>query len=115
MVAKGPFVRFAWGVATDRELNHHPANELQGRTFDTMDPVLELRIERQTLTSFAELSASLFTIRTYFLDVAGELSAEERLALGSAIDSMSPESLVYKGLDGSKEEIVGWLASLGLA
>ncbi len=112
MVAKGPFVRFAWGVATDRELNHHPGNEFQGRAFDTMDPVLELRIERQTLTSFAELGASLFTIRTYFLDVGEELSTEERVALGKAIDSMSPESLVYKGLAGSKEAIQGWLSSL---
>lgn len=113
MVAKGPFVRFAWGVATDRELNHHPGNEFQGRAFDTMGPVLELRIERQTLTSFAEIGASLFTIRTYFLDVAEELSGEERVALGKAIESMTPESLVYKGLDGSKEAILRWLGTLG--
>lgn len=113
MVAKGPFVRFAWGVATDRELNHHPGNDFQGRAFDTMDPVLALRIERQTLTSFAELGASLFTIRTYFLDVETELSEEERIALGKAIESMTPESLVYKGLDGSKEAALGWLAAQG--
>src|SRR5690606_12959336 len=57
MVSKGPFVRFAWGVATDRELNHHPKNEFQGRQFDPAKPELQLRIERQTLTSFPEVGA----------------------------------------------------------
>ncbi|MEK7949303.1 heme-dependent oxidative N-demethylase family protein [Luteolibacter soli] len=112
MVEKGPFVRFAWGIGTDRDLNHHPGNEFQGRAFSTTVPVLELRIERQTLTSFPEAGASLFTIRTYFLDVAKEISGEEREALVSAIDSMTAESLAYKGLDGSKEAIKAWLGSL---
>jgi hypothetical protein len=112
MVSKGPFVRFAWGVATDRELNHHPANEFQGRLFDAAKPELDLRIERQTLTAFVEASASLFTIRTYFLDCEKDLSAEERDALDRAIDSMSAESLVYKGLTRTKGPIQAWLRSL---
>jgi hypothetical protein len=112
MIEKGPFVRFAWGVATDRELNHHPANEFQGRQFDAAKPELDLRIERQTLTAFPEAGASLFTIRTYFLDCAKDLNSEERDALGRAIDSMSPESLVYKGLTRTKAPIQAWLRNL---
>lgn len=112
MTFKGPFTRFAWGVATDTELNHHPKNEFQGRQFDAANPGLYLRIERQTLTSFPDVGASLFTIRTYFLDCAKDLSASERDALSRAIDSMTPESLVYKGLTKTKEPIKAWLASL---
>jgi hypothetical protein len=112
MIEKGPFVRFAWGVATDRELNHHPANAFQGRQFDAAKPELDLRIERQTLTSFADAEASLFTIRTFFLDCAKDLSPEERNAFDRAIDSMSPESLQYKGMTRTKESIQAWIRSV---
>ncbi|HYF49881.1 MAG TPA: DUF3445 domain-containing protein [Planctomycetota bacterium] len=112
MVFKGPFVRFAWGLATDRELNHHPANEFKGRLFDPQKPELFLRIERQTITSFPFAGGALFTIRTYFLDCAKDLSAQERAALVSAIGSMTPESLAYKGLAATKEAILKWLRGL---
>ena len=46
------------------------------------------------------------------LDVEAETSREEREALAGAIDSMTPESLVSKGLDGSREAIRGWLNAL---
>jgi hypothetical protein len=113
MTFKGPFTRFAWGVATDTELNHHPKNGFQGRQFDPANPGLFLRIERQTLSSFADVGASLFTIRTYFLDGAKDLTGPERDALIRAIDSMSPESLVYKGMTKTKEPIKAWLRQLG--
>lgn len=112
MVSKGPFVRFAWGVATDTELNHHPANAFQGRAFDPAAPELYLRVERQTITPFREEGASLFTIRTYFLDCKTEMSTEERRALILAIESMSPESLIYKGLHRTKPHVIDWLKSL---
>jgi hypothetical protein len=112
MVFKGPFVRFAWGVATDAELNHHPRNEFKGREFDPQNPELYLRIERQTITSFPFAGGALFTIRTYLLNCATEISPTERTALVSAIESMTPESLAYKGLERTREEIVRWLASV---
>lgn len=112
MVTKGPFVRFAWGVATDRELNHHPRNAFQGRAFDPARPELQVRVERQTLTPFPDLDASLFTIRTYFLDVASELSQDERTQLAAAIRSMSPEQLRYKGLSASRDPILTWIERL---
>jgi len=113
IITKGPFVRFAWGVATDAELNHHPRAEFQGRAFDPQKPELYLRIERQTLHGFAAQQGSLFTIRTYFLNCETELSASERAALASAIQSMTPESLVYKGLAQSREAVLEWLTKIG--
>ena len=111
MVAKGPFVRFAWGVGTDDELNHHPHNAFQGRTFDPSNPRLFLRVERQTISSFPTQSGALFTIRTFFLNCATDLSREERQALAAAIDSMSPESLRYKGLAATQAAITAQLLS----
>lgn len=112
IVTKGPFVRFAWGVATDTELNHHPKNEFQGRAFDPRNPELHLRIERQTLSPFSEEGASLFTIRTYFLNCVTDVSTDERRALIQAIEGMTPESLVYKGLHRTKPAVIDWLKSL---
>jgi len=112
IITKGPFVRFAWGVATDPELNHHPKNEFQGRAFDPAKPELHLRVERQTLAPFADAGASLFTIRTYFLDCTKDISGEERQALVRAIEGMTPESLVYKGLHRAKPAVLDWLNSL---
>ena len=123
MVFKGPFVRFAWGIGTDRELNHHPRRQfgirnaefgmnsgaVHGRRFNPAQPELCLRIERQTLTGFPFAGGSLFTIRTYFLDCATELSPAERAALISAIQSMTPESLAYKGLAESRDAVLKWL------
>jgi hypothetical protein len=112
MVFKGPFVRFAWGLATDRELNHHPQNEFKGRQFDPQKPELYLRIERQTITSFPFAGGALFTIRTYFLNCATEISPAERAAVVSAIESMTPESLLYKGLAEARDLIREWLLKM---
>ncbi len=117
MIFKGPFTRFAWGIATDRRLNHHPTpptgirpEEWTGRQFDPQFPRLYIRTERQCLVPFPEIKCALFTIRTYFQEVS-EIKADPSLrdALISALNSMSPESLVYKGLRDSREEIIQWI------
>ncbi len=71
LVNKGPFVRFAWGLATDRYLNHHPiapegknTRFWEGRRFDPDNPELYLRVERQVTHGFPEIDAFMFTIRT---------------------------------------------------
>lgn len=117
MITKGPFVRFAWGVATDDRLNHHPVppqgvalNDWWGRAFDPSEPRLHIRVERQTLHPFSDVHAALFTIRTYFLDVSELDKAEgEPQALALAIESMSPDALRYKGLSESREAVLKWL------
>jgi hypothetical protein len=104
-------MRFAWGVATDRTLNHHPQND-SGRRFDRSHPGALLRVERQTIWGLPEVGAGLFTIRTSFIDCAEIRSCEqERKSLISAIRSMTAESLRYKGIDGFKDDLLNWLAS----
>lgn len=114
--ATAGYVRFAWGITGDDELNHHPANTRQagdwhGRQFDLQHPRAFLRIERQTIWGFPEVDASLFTIRTYFEDIA-LLPADKRANVASAIESMTPASLDYKGLAASRDDLLTWLRSL---
>lgn len=114
-ITKGPFIRFAWGIATDTRLNHHP-DAPPGRTLasDTHEYVGEnafMRIERQTLKGFPEHHASLFTIRTTFRSLK-EVAANplEREKLREAIATMSPEALVYKGLTQLQAPLLRYLS-----
>ncbi|MEP1059329.1 DUF3445 domain-containing protein [Stenomitos frigidus AS-A4] len=117
MITRKPSVRFAWGLSTDTRLNHHPVppagvaiDTWQGRAFKPQQPQLYLRIERQVVWGFPDCDAALFTIRTYFRD-CHVIKQDPRLnaSLVSALQSMPPNSLLYKGLDASREEIVTWL------
>ncbi|HIK08476.1 MAG TPA: DUF3445 domain-containing protein [Trichormus sp. M33_DOE_039] len=117
MIYRQPMVRFAWGLSTDIRLNHHPepppgllVSQWQGRSFDPQNPQLYLRIERQVIWGLPEYETALFTIRTYFRD-CNFLKQDSRLRvkLCAAIESMSPESLIYKGLADSKASILDWL------
>ncbi|MBW4633768.1 MAG: DUF3445 domain-containing protein [Iphinoe sp. HA4291-MV1] len=117
MIMREPMVRFAWGLSTDTRLNHHPEpppnvpiNEWQGRQFHQENPRLFLRIERQVIWGLPEYDAALFTIRTYFRDCC-EVKKDTSLRhkLSSAIQSMTQESLVYKGLAQSRDSILAWL------
>jgi hypothetical protein len=117
LLHRGPFVRFAWGVATDNRLNHHPVapkyannDQWQGRRFTPTYPELYLRVERQVIQGFPAIDSLLFTIRTYFYDIATlKQSPEKRRALLSALQSMSPETLRYKGLAEDLPLILDWL------
>jgi hypothetical protein len=104
LVQKGPFIRFAWGIATDTRLNHHPipppgidATNWQGRGIEDNDCKIYLRVERQVITGIPACNAFIFTIRTYFYDI-DELQVDEKKALLMAVESMSLPSLEYKGL-----------------
>ncbi|MCC7263490.1 MAG: DUF3445 domain-containing protein [Candidatus Latescibacteria bacterium] len=118
MIERGPYVRFSWGLGTDTRLNHHPepppgipAANWYGRHFDPAQPRLFVRVERQVLWSFPAQQAALFTIRTSFRDCA-RLTPEERTQLRLAILSMTPETLVYKGLAAHRDAILEWLAKI---
>ena len=111
------YQRFAWGLTTDRRLNHHPnpptafdgtPSEWYGRAFDRSDPMLYVRIERQVIIGFEDVSAFLFCIRPYFLDCA-TMQPQHRAMLRSALKSMTDASRTYKGLDESFREITEWL------
>ncbi len=114
IVSSSPLVRFAWGISTDTRLNHHPdAPEAydqevwEGREFDDEAYV---RVERQVVVGMPEVGAALFFTKPYFYNCS-ELERPEKDALISAIDSMSSESLVYKGLDVYKGRLIEFLRS----
>lgn len=105
-------VRFAWGVTADPRLNHHPrppASAPPLAEFAPEDPSAFVRVERQTMWGLGDAGASLFTIRTYLLNCA-DLSSAERADLAAAAESMTPESLAYKGLAPWKDVLVKWLS-----
>ena len=109
-------VRFAWGVTWDDELNHHPQPPMSGTRrvarFDRSNPRAFLRVERQTIWGFPDVSAALFTIRTYLYDCADvRRDPARRDALISALQTMSSESAAYKGIASSRDAFVGWLGS----
>ncbi len=110
IIHKGPFTRFAWGVSTDKRLNHHPIpphninqEEWHGRKLGETNKIF-VRTERQNLIGFPDVNAFLFTIRTYFYDVKS-LSYEEKNALFDAVTSMSVASREYKGLTGKVDVV----------
>lgn len=117
MIHKGPWERFAWGVATDTVLNHHPDNpDDPARTLSDYAPTAAgagtyLRIERQTLKGFSAHHGALFTIRTYFTPVS-EVAKDpaRRQALASAIRGMSDASLAYKGLVQLRAPLLAYMA-----
>ena len=117
IINKGPFVRFAWGLSSDAELNHHPRQHVSQtdipnlmRDFNPDAPALFLRTERQTLWPFPQQQASLFTVRTYITDCEHIRTDPTRNSqLIAAINSMSCEQLQYKGLDQVKNNILTWL------
>ena len=115
LIHKGPFVRFAWGLATDTRLNHHPdapqgvdQDGWGGRQFLHDSPELYLRIERQCLFGMPDINCILFTIRTYFLDVA-QLQLDQLALLKSALTAMEGAAKHYKGLSDSYSAIMVWL------
>lgn len=117
IVNKGPFVRFAWGLTTEAELNQHPRPCLASssktdrqRRFDPQHPSLFLRVERQVLWPFPEQQAALFTIRTYVTDCHQIRENEETNSkLVSALQSMTKEQLKYKFLNKDQKAILKWL------
>lgn len=115
VVRKGPFTRFAWGMATDNRLNHHPEPPpgidiaaWQGRSVGR-DAQLFIRTEKQNTIGFPSVNAFLFTIRTYFYAVE-TFSVAEKTALHAAVCGMSEEALRYKGMNGLQELLAENLA-----
>lgn len=115
---QGPFVRFAWGIATDDRLNHHPeapprwdAEAWSGRDFDPADPAAWLRVERQTLYGLPHINSVLFGIRTYHYALP-DLSQTQQHLLSQALATMPTTSLRYKGLTGQYHLLQAWLRKL---
>jgi len=115
---QGPFMRFAWGIATDDRLNHHPdapahwaPEAWSGRDFDPADPAAWLRVERQTLYGLPQINSVLFGIRTYHYALT-DLSRTQQRRLSQALATMPVTSLRYKGLARQYHALQDWLHKL---
>lgn len=111
MVEKGPFVRYVWSLAADAAPSHHPRRH-PGAPLGGRDPATWwLRVERQTTLPLPRLSASAFFIRVLHEPLALAVARPERRArMASAVRSMDAELLSYKGLGGSADALLDWLA-----
>lgn len=120
MIGKGPFVRYAWGIAVDGRLGFHTGT---GAPRPTLGPEVladpaevarrtHLRVERQTTFAMADLNRGIFTIRVYVTPVeAVATDPKRRLELRDALADMDDEALAYKGLAAVRDPLVAWLAA----
>lgn len=113
VMTRGPFVRFAWGVAMSDRLDHHPAAppDEDRATSTHFDPKgAFLRVERQTLTGFPEAQGALFTIRPYTYPLREAVADPDHArALAAALRTMTPEQVTYKGLTTLLSDLLAWL------
>jgi hypothetical protein len=105
LVHKGPYERFAWGVT-----NHDVLDQEAGVHADVTPSPLFVRVERQTLHPLPACGAWLFLIHPENTPVAA-LTAAQRAALASALESMTPEQAAYKGLASTRAAVVAGLRS----
>jgi hypothetical protein len=118
MIHKGPYVRFAWGICSDNKLNHYTSlsdnltnntyKSKPGRTFNSQNSDIFLRVERQTITGMPDIKSAMFTIRTYLYNI-NVLTKKEIQCIIDAIESMTSKQLEYKGLNSTKHSIIDWL------
>ena len=117
MCFMGPYVRFAWGLHRNPDLDSHPEHghahsDFTGMSAEAVAAKTWLRVERQTTKPFADLGRGLFTIRTYIeplTEVANDPDKAEQLAL--AIRSMNHASLRYKGMLDRRDALLAYLES----
>jgi hypothetical protein len=113
LTSQGPFVRFVWTVAPDGARPRHPADAPAPAAVDATSPWF--RCERQVSLPMppgaaGDAAAALFLIRLHLAPLADAAHTPERLAtLRAALDSMSPATLAYKGLDARLDALRRWL------
>lgn len=92
MIHSGPFERYAWGVQFDSRLDGHP--ERPAARFNSSDPKVYVRVERQVTVGFPAHGAALFLIQPHLF---GE-DEVDRLALLEGLRQMTPEQRRYKAV-----------------
>ncbi|MCW2613690.1 MAG: hypothetical protein JWN08_684, partial [Frankiales bacterium] len=109
LLTKGPLRQHVWGLDPDGRLDHDPSapDAPSGELPD--DPASWwLRVERQTSVPFPGLDRALFTIRPHLVPLPA-LAPEQCAVLASAVASMTPEALAYKGISTVAADLVAWL------
>lgn len=111
LLTKGPLRQHVWGLDPDGRLDRDPSapdapsGELPG------DPARWfLRVERQTSVPLPAIDRALFTIRPHLVPLPA-LDPSQCAVLASAIASMSPEALAYKGISTVADALGAWLTA----
>jgi len=108
LIKKGPFERFNWELKDTDRLNLYPEGDVPSVT---LQEKMFVRVERQLLKGLPDCDAVLFIVRTYIYDL-GTLEAEKIQSLIKGLNSMSSDSLKYKGLSTVKADILNFLEKL---
>jgi Haem-dependent oxidative N-demethylase, alpha subunit-like len=112
----GRWERFVWTVTDQPRLHAHPARvDPQGWRQTTVSNAW-WRTERQTFIPLAGRGQAIFTIHVEVEPLAAVVASPARAAaLHSAIASMTPSVLRYRGLAGVREPLLEWLEARGRA
>ena len=112
MVAKGPFVRYVWGLSPDGARSRHPRHAQAMRHDQPLERAW-LRVERQTTLPLTGVGLALFAIGVHVTPLAEALCLpERRTAFVDAIASLTPAARDYKGVPWSDERVRTWCARL---
>ena len=103
IVSSGPYERYVWGLVFAPELNGHPLRPKA--VFDPKRPAVWVKVERQVTVPLPEVSAALFVLSH---SLVGEAEIDST-ALARALETMTREQRVYKGVEHHFDEIVGHL------
>jgi len=104
MVHHGPFERFQWGVFFEDRLNYHPWTASR-KQFDPQNPFVMVKVERQVLYGFPKLNAAAFVLRQHLLPE----STLDKIALAAALEGMSSEQRLYKGIATCAPRLIDYL------
>ena len=101
---KSRFVRFVWSIVHEKALNFHPS--LPIKEFDLDKPEWYIRIERQVIIGFPELSCFLFVVKPFIVE------KPKIKELNNTIRNMSLEQKEYKRITPELEKYLGNLSRI---
>jgi len=119
MINQGPFFRYNWSLTSVNQLSLNP-NLLKSGAHSLADEQLAgqgslidrlyFRVERQTVSSFPDLSRCVFGIRIYQQPLAEAVATDgRRIVLADAIASMSEEVIRYRSMQAFAGRLVDQL------
>jgi dimethylamine monooxygenase subunit A len=110
-------MRHNWSLHTDDQLFHPgPGKDAPDGTITAANAgqTVFMRVERQTLRRLPESGAVVFTIRTLIAPLAEAAeTAEKRLTLKDALETMDPDMQAYKAMAGLIPPVIGWISQQG--
>lgn len=107
-MSKGPYERFQWSIKNTNQLNLHSNLDINSTYFEYTNHDIFIRIETQHITPLKEGKSFLFSILTENKR-ASSMSTDDLLLIRQAIEGMTEEEFLYKGLLGHKENLLSYI------